>query len=121
MNKVAFTTSGNDLKGPLDRRFGRAPRFIIYDIDSKTFEVVDNRQSLNAAQGAGIQSAETIARLGAKSIVTGNCGPKAFRVLRAAGVHIFNTDMPTVAEALNAFLEGRLTEADSANVEGHWA
>lgn len=120
MNKIAFTTSGNDLSAPLDRRFGRAPRFLIYDLDSRNFELVDNIQNLNAAQGAGIQSAQTVAGAGAKAVVTGNCGPKAFRVLRAAGVSIYNTDLVTVAEALNAYLSGKLKEADAANVEGHW-
>jgi predicted Fe-Mo cluster-binding NifX family protein len=48
----------------LDSRFGRAAKFLIFDADSGTFEVVDNRQSLEAVQGAGIQAAETIARAG---------------------------------------------------------
>ena len=79
--KIAITTSGNDLNAPLDSRFGRAPKFLIYDLEAKTFEIIDNEQNLNAAQGAGIQSAQNIARLGAKALVTGHCGPKAFRVL----------------------------------------
>ena len=119
--KIAFTTSGSDLNAPLDSRFGRAPKFLVYDLDSETFEVVDNQQNLNAAQGAGIQSAETVARLGAKALVTGHCGPKAFRVLLAAGIKIFNTDAPMVAEALEQYRAGKLTEAKAADVEGHWA
>ncbi|MDI6808077.1 MAG: NifB/NifX family molybdenum-iron cluster-binding protein [Candidatus Eisenbacteria bacterium] len=119
--KIIFTTSGNNLNGPLDSRFGRAPKFLVYDLDSENFEVVDNQQNLNAAQGAGIQSAETVARLGAKALVTGHCGPKAFRVLLAAGIKIFNTDSPTVAVALERYRAGKLTEAKAADVEGHWA
>ena len=84
--KVAFTTSGNDLSATLGNRFGRAARFLIYNLDTNNFTVIDNRQNLNAAQGAGIQSAEAVARSGAKSLVTGHCGPKAFRVLSAAGL-----------------------------------
>ena len=119
--KMAFTTSEGGLNAPLDTRFGRAPKFLVYDLDAETFEVVDNQQSLNAAQGAGIQSAETVARLGVKVLVTGHCGPKAFRVLLAAGIKIFNTDAPTVTEALDRYRSGRLTEATAADVEGHWA
>lgn len=118
--KIIFTTSGNDLGAPLDGRFGRAPKFLVYDLEAETFEVVDNRQNLNAAQGAGIQSAETVARLGAKAVVTGNCGPKAFQVLRTAGIGIFNTDAPTVALALEQYRSGALAEAQSANKDGHW-
>jgi predicted Fe-Mo cluster-binding NifX family protein len=117
--KIAFTTSGNDLAAPLDSRFGRAPKYIVYDLESGAFEVVDNEKNLNAAQGAGIQAAESVVRLGAGSVVTGHCGPKAFRVLSAAGVKVYNTDAPTVAEALDRFRAGKLVEARSADVEGH--
>ncbi|MFH1680265.1 MAG: NifB/NifX family molybdenum-iron cluster-binding protein [Candidatus Eisenbacteria bacterium] len=119
--KIAFSSSGDDLSAPLDRRFGRAPRFLIYDLESESYEVLDNRRNLNAAQGAGVQSAETVARSGAKGLVTGHCGPKAFRVLSAAGIRVYNSDAPTVAAALDLYRSGKLTEARSEDVEGHWA
>ena len=118
--KIVFTTSGNDLNAPLNGRFGRAPKFLVYDLEAKTFEIVDNEQNLNAAQGAGIQSAQNIARLGVKALVTGHCGPKAFRVLAAANIKIYNTSVATVAEALDQYRAATLTEATSADVEGHW-
>lgn len=118
--KVAFTTSGSDFSAPLESRFGRAPKFLVYDLDSESFEVIDNQQNLNAAQGAGIQSAETVARAGAKALVSGHCGPNAFRVLVAAGIKIYNSDATTVAEALEQFRSGKLKEAGNADVEGHW-
>lgn len=119
--KIVFTTSGNDLASPMDPRFGRARKFLVYDTDDDTFEVADNAQSMNAAQGAGIQAAETVARLGAGGVVTGHCGPKAFRVLSAAGIKVFNTDAATVEEALSLYRAGKLAQAVSADVEGHWA
>jgi predicted Fe-Mo cluster-binding NifX family protein len=118
--KIVFTTSGNTLQAPLDSRFGRAPKFLVYDLEGNTVEVIDNRQNLDAVQGAGIQSAEAVARLGAKALVTGHCGPKAFRVLSAAGIKIYNTNVRTVAEALEQYRAGKLTEAESADVEGNW-
>lgn len=119
--KIAFTTSGERLDGPLDSRFGRAARFLLYDLDHDTFEVIDNRQALNAPQGAGIQAAETLARAGVGGVVTGHCGPKAFRVLSAAGIKIYTSSATTVAEALAALKAGTLTAAQAADVEGHWA
>jgi predicted Fe-Mo cluster-binding NifX family protein len=118
--KIAITTSGNNLNAPLDGRFGRTPKFLIYDLDTKTFEIIDNEQNLNAVQGAGIQSAQNIARLGIKALVTGHCGPKAFRVLQAASIKIYNTNTATVAEALDLYSAGKLAEAESTDVEGHW-
>ena len=119
--KIALTVSGNDLNSPMDPRFGRAAKFLVFDIEAGSFDIIDNRQNLDAAQGAGIQAAEQISRLGAGALVTGHCGPKAFRVLSAAGVKVYNTDAATVAEALARFRSGGLKEASSADVEGHWA
>lgn len=91
--KIALTTSGRDLNAPLDSRFGRAPLFLIYDLDANTFDVVDNQQNLNAAQGAGIQSAQNIARLNVKALITGHCGPKALGFYRRRASK-FTTAMP---------------------------
>lgn len=118
--KIAFTTSGHSLDAPLDARFGRAPRILVYDLDTGTFEVVYNTQNLNAPQGAGIQAAQNVARTGATHLVTGHCGPKAFKVLTAAGIAVYTTDAATVAQALELFRSGGLTRATSADVEGHW-
>jgi predicted Fe-Mo cluster-binding NifX family protein len=119
--KIVFTAQGETLEAPLDPRFGRAAKFIVVDTDNGALAAHDNAQNLNAAQGAGIQAAQTVAGLGVQAVVTGNCGPKAFRVLRAAGIQVFTTQAATVAEALALYHAGTLTEAKAANVEGHWA
>jgi predicted Fe-Mo cluster-binding NifX family protein len=105
----------------MDPRFGRAAGFIIYDTDSRTFDAVDNRQVVNSAHGAGIQATEAIVRLGANCVVTGHCGPNAHRALTAAGIRIYTTQAPTVAEALEAYRAGALSTMKAADVEGHWS
>jgi predicted Fe-Mo cluster-binding NifX family protein len=118
--KIAVTSQGNTLADPVDPRFGRAMRFLVFDTETSKLQVVDNAPNLNTPQGAGIQAAETLSRLGVQSVITGHCGPKAFRVLSAAGIKVFNTDASTVAEALERFRSGKLTGVHSADVEGHW-
>lgn len=119
--KVVFTSAGEGLDSALDARFGRAPRLIVYDLDQASFEAVDNRKNLDATQGAGVQAAAAVARSGASCLVTGHCGPKAFRVLDTAGVRVYLTDAATVALALARFRSGALTPVGAADVEGHWA
>ncbi|MBC8206673.1 MAG: NifB/NifX family molybdenum-iron cluster-binding protein [Kiritimatiellaeota bacterium] len=119
--KIAITTSGTDLTAPVDTRFGRAASFIVYDTESETFEVADNNQNLNAPQGAGIQTAQNVAATGAKTVITGHCGPKAFRILSASNIAVYPCSAATVQEALELFKTGKLTEANGADVEGHWA
>ena len=117
--KLAFTTVGENLDSPLDPSFGRARNFLVYNLQTQAIEIISNKQNLDAAQGAGIQSAQTIAKAGARALITGHCGPKAFRVLEAAKIRVFNTDASTVTEALERYLAGTLTEAKTANVESH--
>lgn len=118
--KVAITTSGRDLSAPLDPRFGRAAGFLIVDTETDATSYEANEQNLNAAQGAGIQAAQNVASTGAKAVITGHCGPKAFRILSASEIAIYNTDTKTVQEAIDRFKQGELTEAQQADVEGHW-
>jgi predicted Fe-Mo cluster-binding NifX family protein len=118
--KIAVTASGRTLEAPVDPRFGRAPAFILYDTGTKSFQAVENSQALDAAQGAGIQAAETISHLGAECLVTGHCGPKAFRALAAAGVRVYSGASGTVAEAIAALEAGKLPQASAADVGGHW-
>ncbi len=119
--KIAFTTSGTNLEGRFESRFGRVSHFIVYDLEKETFDLIDNQQNANAPRGAGIQAAETIARSGAKALVTGHCGPNAYRVLQAAGISVYQSDAATVAEALEKYRAGQLSLIDSADVQGHWA
>ena len=119
--KILVTCTGETLESTVDSRFGRAAKFILFDTASGQYESIDNTQSMNAPQGAGIQAAETVARLGVQCVITGHCGPKAFRVLSAAGIMIFTTDAINVAEALEKFRSGQLVESRSADVERHWS
>jgi predicted Fe-Mo cluster-binding NifX family protein len=119
--KIAFTTSGESLAAPFNSSFGRSPKFLIYDLNDGSVDIIDNQQNLNAAQGAGIQAAQTVARAGAQVLVSGHCGPKAFRVLSAEGIAVYYASAATVAEALQAYRDGQLKKADAADVESHHA
>ncbi|MDD2708372.1 MAG: NifB/NifX family molybdenum-iron cluster-binding protein [Verrucomicrobiae bacterium] len=119
--KIAISASGADLNSQVDPRFGRAARFILFDTEKQTFSVVDNTKNLNAAQGAGIQSAENVSRSGAKVVITGHCGPKAFRALQAANVQVVVGASGAVSDAIEQFRSGKLKTAESADVEGHWS
>ncbi len=118
--KIALTAKEQTLDSELDPHFGRAKNFIVYEVETKTFTVHDNSQNLNAAQGAGIQSAQNISRLGAEALITGNVGPKAFMALKEAGIKIYLAPVGTVAAAIQAFEQNSLEEASSASKEGHW-
>ena len=118
--KILFTASGDSLAAPLDPRFGRAPGFLIYDDESGTLKSVNNEQNLNAAQGAGIQSALLVCKQNVDCVITGHCGPKAFQTLEAANIKIYLCKAKTIEAAYAQLKAGELTAADSANAEAHW-
>ncbi|MEA2012957.1 MAG: NifB/NifX family molybdenum-iron cluster-binding protein [Verrucomicrobiota bacterium] len=118
--KIAITAQGKDLDSKIDLRFGRTKYFLLIDTETEEFEVLDNKQNLNAAQGAGIQAGQTIIDSKAEALVSGNCGPKAFTVLNAGKVKIYTVKDMTVKEALDKFNAGELEITDSANVDAHW-
>jgi predicted Fe-Mo cluster-binding NifX family protein len=118
--KIAITAQGEQMQSPVDPRFGRAKWFIVVDTDTGDFEVVDNKKNFDAAQGAGIQAGRNVAELGVEAVITGNVGPKAFAVLKAANIEVHIGANGTVQDALEQFKTGDLTSAQDANVQGHW-
>ena len=118
--KIAVTAKGRELSSEVDPRFGRAAYILIVDTGTKTCEVIDNRDNANAFKGAGIQAATMIADRGAEVLLTGFCGPNAFRTLEAAGIKVGSDTGGTVAEAIETLLTGAITYTEAANAEGHW-
>ena len=121
MMKVAITSSGEDLNSPVDRVFGRARYFVIADPEETNVEVLENSQNVNAAQGAGIQSARQIANKSVGVVLTGNVGPNAFKALEAASIRVFQfgSDILTIRDALTAWKEGHLQEVKAPTAKGH--
>jgi len=118
--KLIITATGPALDDAVDPRFGRARYFVLVDDATGETTAHSNEVNLQAAQGAGIQAAQTVAGLGAEAVLTGHIGPKAFRVLQAAGIRIHTGASGTVRQALAAYRGGSLREASAADVEGHW-
>lgn len=118
--KIAITTSGQDMDAQIDPRFGRAQAFIIFDTESGDWQLLANSVNLNAVQGAGIQTAQMLAKAGVSAVLTGHCGPKAFRVLDAAGIKVYSGVSGGVSEAVEAFKNGQLSAAGGPDVQGHW-
>ena len=118
--KIAITSKGRDLEAQVDPRFGRASYIIVVDTDTREFEVIDNETNKNAFKGAGIQAAASISDKGAKVLLTGFCGPNAFKTLDAAGIKVANDADGTISEVIEHFNAGKFKYADGANVDGHW-
>jgi predicted Fe-Mo cluster-binding NifX family protein len=118
--KIAVTSTGESLESQVDPRFGRAAKLVLFDTETRQSWAVDNARNMSLAQGAGIQAASTVSTLGVACLLTGHCGPKAFKVLSAAGVEVRIGAVGTVMDAIERFEAGALSTATAADVEGHW-
>ncbi len=118
--KIAVTSTGPDIDSEVDPRFGRAAYILIVDSETFKFEALDNKENVNALKGAGIQAASAVSKKGAAVLLTGFCGPNAFKAMNAAKIKVANDAKGTVREAVQAYLDGKLPLADEANVEGQW-
>lgn len=119
--KYVISTREQSLDANVDPRFGRALMFALYDTQTQQCTWHSNAQNLQAAQGAGIQSAQNVVNLDAEAVITGHCGPKAYRVLNTAGIKIYTIEgQISIKEAIKQVESGKIKPAEGADVEGHW-
>jgi predicted Fe-Mo cluster-binding NifX family protein len=116
--KIAITAPGPTLHANVDSRFGRCPWFLIVDTDRLGFEAVEN-PNLALSSGAGIRSAQLLAERDVEVVLTGNCGPKAYQSLSAAGIGVIVGCDGTVREAINQFKAGQLDTVDDPTAAGN--
>jgi len=89
--KVAVASSDGTMEGMVDERFGRCKKLVLYTPQSDSIEVIDNEANTRAADSSGIATAQAAIRAGAHAVISGDYGPKAVRVLRAAGLDVYST------------------------------
>jgi predicted Fe-Mo cluster-binding NifX family protein len=117
--KVCVTSQGNDLDSLVDPRFGRCQYFLIVETDTMEWTVIEN-PNLATGGGAGIQSAQLMSRSGVKVVLTGNCGPNAFRVFEGAGIQIITGVSEVVRDVIDKYKRGEYSETNSPTVDSHF-
>lgn len=110
--KVAVSSENSTLDSNVDLRFGRANGFIIYNLDTDEFKYIDNETNVNAMQGAGIQAAQCVVDENVEAIITGYCGPKAYKVVEAAEIKVFVSEKDTIENVIKKFKNNELKEQE---------
>ena len=117
--KIAITSAGPTLDSQIDPRFGRAEYLLIVNTDTLDVEPIQN-PNVAGGGGAGIQTAQMVVSKGAEAVLTGNCGPNAYRTLEAADVKVYAGVSGTVRAALEALKQGSLDSLLGPSVPGHF-
>jgi predicted Fe-Mo cluster-binding NifX family protein len=101
--KICITSKGKDLEAEIDPKFGRSQYFLIVDPETLDFEVIEN-PNIEAAQGAGIQTAQLISNnKNVGTLLTGDCGPNAQRVLQSSGITVITGTSGKIKDALSKY------------------
>ena len=117
--KIAVTSCGNTPESQVDPRFGRAEYLLIVDTDTLDVEPVQN-PNVAAGGGAGIQTSQMVVGKGAQAVLTGNCGPNAYRTLDAASIKVYAGVTGSVRAAVEALKQGDLDPLSGPSVPGHF-
>jgi len=118
--RIAVTAVRGDLTADVDKKFGRAAYFTIFDSETGRHNVLDNSENVKAAHGADIQAASRVLSEGVDVILTGHCGPRAFGTLTGAGIDIITGVSGTVNDAIKEHGGGGYQESTEPDVESHW-
>ena len=97
--KICITSIGDDLESQVDPRFGRCNYFIIWNSENSTFEAVAN-PNVDAGSGAGVQSAQLVVAKQVSTVITGDVGPKAEKVLEGAKLQMITGASGTVKDMI---------------------
>ena len=116
--KVLVSARGPDMTAPVEPRFGRAPSFVLVNADTGEWSAYVN-PGAGLGQGAGIEAARLAAEVGAQVVITGATGPNAFKILAAAGIAVYLVDGGRVADAVDNWKAGKLTQAETATEPAH--
>ena len=110
--KVCISSNGSSVDSIMDPRFGRAAYFAIADTGTMDFEIIENTAAASGG-GAGITSGQLMVDKGVQALVTGNVGPNAMNVLRAAEIDVYKGYPISVKENLERFKKGLLEKIDT--------
>lgn len=102
---------GNGLDARLSEHFGRAPYFIIVELDEDG-NIVNVQSVSNESEhfgGVG-RPPDRILQFRPSAVITYGMGPRALRIFQDAGVAVLRANADTVKEVVEAYREGRLEE-----------
>lgn len=106
--KIAIPVEKDNLETTVCPSFGRAPYFLLYQLDIKESEFINN-PAASSPGGAGIKAAQVIVDSAAQVLLTPRCGENAADVLKASNIKIYKTSGTSAQENISAFSKGELS------------
>ena len=116
--KIAIPTEDKSMEKGVCMSFGRAPYFLIYDMETGESMFAEN-SAANSRGGAGIKAAQAVVDTGAEALLTPRCGENAAGVIQAANLKIYKTMDDSIQDNIDAFKSGKLSLLDEIHAGFH--
>ncbi|MFA9391812.1 MAG: NifB/NifX family molybdenum-iron cluster-binding protein [Prolixibacteraceae bacterium] len=97
--KTVISTHEKSLNSSMDKRFGRAHFFCIFD-DSTNQTSFEDNPYFEAEGGAGSKTSELMIQWGIKKVISGHFGPKAKSVLEKFDIQMVEIEEDISVETL---------------------
>jgi predicted Fe-Mo cluster-binding NifX family protein len=101
---------GGGLNARLAEHFGRAPYFIVVDLEGGNVANVQAVPNESEHFGGFGRPPELILRLKPSAVITYGMGPRALSIFQEAGVAVLRANADTVKAVLEAYRRGELEE-----------
>ncbi len=110
MKKIAIPTR-NEM---VDNHFGHCEYYTIFSVDENN--ALTSSERLDSPQGCGCKSdiAQTLHNMGVTIMLAGNMGNGAYNKLSEQGINVLRGCSGSVAETLQNYLDGKLTDSAEA-------
>ena len=113
--KICIPTVDNKgVESTISSHFGQTLFFMIIDDETKGMRIVENTAKGGHQGSAGPTPGQLIVEQEVDAVLCGGLGVRAVRMFEQAGIHVFNQASGTVADAMEAYKEGKLPEATDA-------
>lgn len=116
--KIAIPVDDKSMSSTVCISFGRAPYFLIHDIENKTSLFLENTAAASAG-GAGIKAAQLLVDSNVSAVLTPRCGENAAGVLQMAGIKLYKTDSTLIADSIDSFIKNKLPELNEIHAGLH--
>ncbi|RLB66336.1 MAG: hypothetical protein DRH08_06460 [Deltaproteobacteria bacterium] len=114
---IAVTAQEGRMDSPVDSHFGRAAFFMIANSETMEVHAIDNKEGVNAGNGAGTSAAQLMSEERVEVVYTGSVGPKAADALDKAGIRYVEDITGTVEEVVDLALRDVLIARAQNNTQ----
>jgi len=115
--RIAVASTGDTLDskiGPL----ARCTHFIVFEGSPESYTVVEFRPK-GSPNEKGPNAAEMLAKMNVGTAITGTIGPRAYKILKEAGISVKAGCSGTVSGAVRKCAAGKLKDCKGATYSGY--